>query len=325
MSYLGYDKIAVKGIAGLKHIEQLELDIAPNQHAKLKVTGLLNSESEVRYLEENLEDKTIQLVTTDDGEKTVFAGRISVAHVTENRGVFQFKAEALSGTMLLDQEKHSRSFQNTNLTYPQVVNQVIKDVPHCVANFQIGQDVKIGVPLIQYLEKDWDYIKRMASHFGAVVVPEATSGRPHFWFGMPQGENHTLSQIAEYKVWKDFGRFNEMGGKAAGYQVNDFLGCEVRTGAEFDIGDRVAFQDRVWFVGSKKGRMEKGLWVYTYGLGFKSALGLKKRYNKIISGMSLQGKVLETKEERLKVHLDIDKNQDQSTAYWIPGCRLRGI
>jgi hypothetical protein len=294
MSCLGYDKIAVKGIDGLRNLEQLELDIVPNQHARLKVQGLLRSESGTAYLKENLEGRTIQLVTTEVAEKTIFAGQISVAHVMENQGVFDFAAEALSGTMLLDQEKHSRSFQNINLTYPQVIKQVLKDVPHGMANYQVGQDKKIGVPLIQHLEKDWDYIKRMASHFSAVVVPEVTSGWPRFWFGMPCGTNHTLNQVAEYQIRKDFSRFNEMGGASAGYQVDDFLGCDVRTGEEFDIGDRVSFQDRVWTVGSKKGRIEKGLWVYTYGLGFKPAFGLKKRYNKLISGMSIQGKVLET-------------------------------
>lgn len=315
MSYLGNHQLKLKGVAALQTIEELALDIEPGKHATLKVRGLADDRVATESL---LENQKVQLIAGDGKGKTIFAGPVVNTTVVEDKGVFYLEVEGISATFQLDLEKKSRSFQNTNLTYKQVIEQVIQGTPHCNANYQVGQTEKIKVPIIQYLEKDWEFIKRMASHFGATVVPEVTSGQPSFWFGMPQGSNHTLEAESDYKIWKDLGRFHEKGGTSAGYQVDDFLCCQVRTWHDWEIGDRVSFLGRIWTVAAKRGRIEQGLWVYSYRLGFAPALGLKKQYNQFISGMSIQGKVLETKGERLKVHLDIDQSQDQATAFWYP-------
>lgn len=321
MSYLGYHQLKVQGIDALKSIEQLSIDIEPNRHARMKLRGLLDEQTGAAYLEEKLEHKPITLVSTSEKEQTIFAGQVIAANVINDKGVWYLELDGLSGTLKLDLKPNSRSFQNTGLTYQQVIGQVVQDIPHCIVKYQVGQNEKIGVPLIQYMEKDWDFIRRLASHFGAVVVPDVTSAYPRFWFGMPEGESFTLESEVDYQVTRDFNRFHELGGASAGYRPEDFLSYQVRTWREFDIGDRVKFKGKQLVVGAKKGRMEKGLWVYNYTLGFAPAFGLKKRYNPKISGMSLQGKVLETKGERLKVHLDIDQAQDPAAAYpypWVP-------
>jgi hypothetical protein len=321
MSCLGYDQLKVQGIDALQSIEQLTIDIEPNRHARITLRGLLNEKAGAAYLEDKLENQPVTLVSTVEKEQPLFTGQIVEARVVNDKGVFHLELEGLSGTVKLDLKPHSRSFQNTGLTYQQVVSEVIKDIPHCIAKYQVGRNDKIQAPIIQYLEKDWDFIRRMASHFGAVVVPDVASAYPRFWFGMPEGESFDLEQEVDYQVTRDFGRFQELGGSAAGYRPEDFLTYQVRTGREFAIGDQIKFKGKQLVVGAKKGRMEKGLWVYTYAMGYTPAFGLKKRYNNKISGMSLQGKVLETKGERLKVHLDIDQSQDPGTAYaypWVP-------
>jgi hypothetical protein len=318
MSYLGYHQLKIKGIDALQNIEQLSINIEPNRHARLRLKGLMQEKIAAQYLEEQLENKPVRLVASDETEQTIFEGQVVDAKIIENKGVSYLELEGLSGTINLALQPKSRSFQNTELTYQEVIRQVIQDIPHCIAKYQVGQNEKIQMPIIQYLEKDWDFIRRLASHFQAVVVPDVTAAYPRFWFGMPEGESHTLEQDVEYRVSKDFGRYHELGGATAGHNPDDFLAYQVRTWRNFAIGDQVRFKGKTLVVGAKKGMMEKGLWVYTYTLAFTPALGLKQRYNTKISGMSLQGKVLETKGERLKVHLDIDQTQDQNTAYWYP-------
>lgn len=57
---------------------------------------------------------------------------------------------------------------------------------------------------------------------------------------------------------------------------------------------------------------------YLFVLGEKTLVTAPKRYHKKLSGVSLQGTVLETKAEEVKLHLLIDVEQDTGTAYWYP-------
>ncbi|SNS15475.1 Phage late control gene D protein (GPD) [Anaerovirgula multivorans] len=318
MEFLGYDRIRVKCPWGLQTLKDLEINIEPNQHATVRFTGIVDEKTGLSTIEKNVEHDQIQVVEIDenDKEKVIFTAEVLDVDIKEENGIYHIEAKGISGTFYLDIEKKSRSFQNTAMTYRDVIKQVIKDTSKSDAIFEAGEKESISVPRIQYRESDWIFIKRMASHSGAVVVPEVTEIRSRFWFGMPQGEKRKISSDVEYKVWKDIDRYREMAGERKGYRPEDFFYYEIKTGEAYNIGDKVTFKNKEMIITSKKAKMEKGLWTYTYILGFQPGFGLKKQYNHIISGMSIKGKVLDTQGENLKVHLDIDKAQDKNTAYW---------
>ena len=41
-------------------------------------------------------------------------------------------------------------------------------------------------------------------------------------------------------------------------------------------------------------------------------------YNKLLIGSTIEGKVLRVKEELVKLHLNIDENQNEDEAFWFP-------
>lgn len=320
MNCVTYDKIKVKSQWNIQSLTELEVKIEPNKHGTVLVTGILNNDETEDQLSKEIEKDVIQVIETDESgnERIIIAAIACSVEIFQENGLCYIKIEGTSGTSLFDREVKSRSFQNINMTYKELVKQVIGDTPRSDVIFAIGENNTIGKPIIQYQESDWAFIKRVASHLQTIIIPEVTTTRPRFWVGFPQGEKEEISSEIEYRVWKDINRFKELGGEEEEYIPNQFLFYEIKLRKILNIGDKVLFKNKNMIVCAKKGIIENGLWVYTYVLGFKSGYNIKKQYNNLVSGMSIQGVVLDTTNQTAKLHLDIDNQQDKNTAYWYP-------
>ena len=71
----------------------------------------------------------------------------------------------------------------------------------------------------------------------------------------------------------------------------------------------------------KTAEMVNGELKFTYILAKKAFIYNRKYYNEKIIGQCLQGTVLKVENETIKIHLDIDKEQEEKTAYfydWVP-------
>ncbi|WP_252255052.1 hypothetical protein [Clostridium sp. ZBS12] len=56
--------------------------------------------------------------------------------------------------------------------------------------------------------------------------------------------------------------------------------------------------------------------IYKYKLCRKNGVWQTKLYNLLLSGASIEGKILAVKEELVKIHLNIDENQSEEEAFW---------
>ncbi|WP_431809358.1 hypothetical protein [Brevibacillus agri] len=182
----------------------------------------------------------------------------------------------------------------------------------------IGEGVQIGEPIIQYDETDWELLKRLASHFHAVLVSDIMEATPRFSFGLPQGKSYTLPDDVAYMASKDLLAYQKAGGEAAGLHDTDFFTYEIESGEPYAIGDEIWFRNKRMVVSEVRARMERGLFVYTYRLSRIDGIRQGRIHNAKLSGVSLEGKVLAVKGEQVKLHLDIDKQQPKETAYWFP-------
>ena len=63
----------------------------------------------------------------------------------------------------MDQVKRCRSFQDVGQTYSEVAQRVASGHPNGAVIPTVGLDKPLGVPVIQYRETDWEFLKRMAS------------------------------------------------------------------------------------------------------------------------------------------------------------------
>ncbi|RKI66643.1 hypothetical protein D7V91_12030 [bacterium 1xD42-67] len=304
--------LRMSGALNIEHLTALKLYVGVNAHGWAIVEGEAG-ENALEQLSGALAGREQNILTLDETgtEKCLFAGVIREAELVQVGGYNRFHVELLSGTCLMDREVRSRSFQDVGRTYSQVAGQVCSEYSGGAAICTVGEDKTLGKPVIQYRETDWEFLMRMASHCGGVLVPETHRGLPRLWFGFPERsftcefpEDTYTSGISQ--------RYYELGGSAAGYSKTDFFYYDVESPQLCDLGWYTVFKGQPFIISEKYAILERGELIFTYRLG-RPGLGWGKvLYNEKISGMTLLGEVLETARETLKLKLDID-------AGWNPG------
>jgi hypothetical protein len=320
MSAITYDKIKIDSPWKIQTIYELSIKKTMNNHAELRLSALVNeSDASKIGLQETI-DAQIKVYTEDGENKSwLFKGRLKDVNVSIKSDVYILTARFLSETVVLDREQKSRSFQDTNLTYSDVAARIMEDYPG--KSFELtAKKVTIDGPLIQYKETDWQFIKRLASLQEDVLVPDVILDEVVFSFGYPSGGAKTLPEDISYASGKDIASFNTdvESEYKPGLICNEYAYYEVVTYDELTIGDQITFHGYKLYVGAVTIELKDGILVYRCKLVRYMTLRQNPILNEKFQGVSLEGKVLSVQNQEIKLHLDIDAEQDEDTAYWYP-------
>ena len=318
MAALTFADLEIRSVFSIEKILSCHFETAENEHARLYFTAQVECRQAREEIEGMLSGQKVSLHGRGESQP-VFTGVIGRAAIEDAHGSYVLKAEVLSNTCQLDLVKKSRSFQDTRMTYSQVVQSVLREYPKAGCVFKVGGEKAIGYPIIQYLETDWEFLKRLASHFNTSLFPELHTGEPKLYFGLPQRETLHQEEISHYKVRVDE-KYYRMGGETLRYRKADFLHYLFESSEAYEVGDQVALKGRTLRVVRKYCRLDKdGEILYTYDVGSVRLASQLRRYNEKIAGMSLQGSVLETYGQMVKLHLDVDPQPTAaSPSCWAP-------
>ena len=73
----------------------------------------------------------------------------------------------------MDYEEKSRSFQNKEMSYSALIQQVLTNYQgSAFVNSTASPDQEIGKFILQYRETDWEFCKRLATHFQTQLVAD---------------------------------------------------------------------------------------------------------------------------------------------------------
>lgn len=162
-----------------------------NEHATVKFSGHITPEHEDEYVEMNLKELWAGVtVLEESGErKTLFKGAVQSLEIETENGVKTLRGELVSGSYLMDTMEHTRTFQDAGMLYREVQKFYLDAYPDSSLIMTAGQGAAIGGNkwLLQYQETDWEFSRRLASHFNSPLIPETTECLPRLWFGMRQG------------------------------------------------------------------------------------------------------------------------------------------
>lgn len=312
MTTLDYTGLRLTGALRIEHLASLSLHVGVNDHGWAVVEGEAGEDA-LEQLQGAVAGREQVILAQDESgvEQPLFAGIIRTAGLVTYGGYNRFRIELQTGTIQMDQVKRSRSFQDVGQPYSQVAQRVASGYEDGAVIPTVGLDKPLGIPVIQYRETDWAFMKRLASWCGGVVVPESHYSYPRLWFGFPERaftctfpEDCYTSGISQ--------RYYELGGPAAGYRRADFLYYDVPSSQMCDLGWYTVFKGQEFLICEKWAKLERGELTFTYRLG-KPGLGWgRKQYNEKISGMTILGEVLSTERETVRLKLDIDEG-------WSPG------
>lgn len=294
-----------------------------NEHTRFYIRGIISDELSDDYVEKSGSFPIIRVLLKDDiGNRTeIFQGMVTNVSISSFNNVKTLEVEATSNTFMMDIEKKSRSFQGDNLTYRDIFNQINS----VYGNVQMQDYASVGrcidKMVIQYNETDWEFLKRLSSHFNMPVIPECTLG----------GIKYSLGKSWETVIVCNLGEFNysvnkgldEYQSKVIGntWQLTDldFITYEVVTNKILNLFSSVNFKGKTLIVYKCEVALISGVFSNKYYLRFDNGMIVKKLFNENISGASLNGKVLAVEKDQVKASLEIDGYSNTvETTIWMP-------
>lgn len=302
-------------------IQEFDMEMEKNCHTVARITGFVPAETGESPVFQKLEGSSVTVSSADEnGNKAVppiFCGFIKNVEIWQEGDGYKARIEAISPTELLDLEEKSRLFQKIDMTYKELVRRVLSDTENADVIFHI-EDRKIGKPIYQYRETDWEFLKRIAGQLGTSLLPGGVSLKPELYFGLPIGDSAEEKGIRPERTWFDK-TYYTYDHDQCHFAKQKFFCYEISSYESWKPGDHISMSDgREMVVLSKKCRLENGLLVYHYTVGSPEAFGTAGYQNPKMAGISLAGTVLETKQESVRVKLDIDGEQSSQEGYWYP-------
>lgn len=170
-----------------------------NQHAYLVIKGICREDS-FHKMTDQIDDREKIRIRNNNGQQ-IYSGFITSLLIEEKGQLHSFVLEAFSSTYQMDLVKRKRVFQDLDMTYCQVLDKVLEQYQTASYIDKISGDKKIPCLLIQYEETDWEFIKRLASHFADGLYADSSCEGIQFSFGRPVNEViHEINRQPEQVV-----------------------------------------------------------------------------------------------------------------------------
>jgi hypothetical protein len=172
--------------------------------------------------------------------------------------------------------------------------------------------------IVQHMETDWEFLRRMASRFNTGIVCDVRFDAPKFFFGVPEGQSLELGG-SNYLTRKSAHKFEMLSQNGvAGLRESDFICHEVETNLVAMVGDRVTFQRKLLRVSEVTSMADKGVFVSRLILTPQGGLAQPRMQHANIVGASFSGRVTESRNDQVKVCLDIDLGHDPGEPCFFP-------
>lgn len=298
--------LKVESVIHFEAVEYFQFTWMPNQHAELILRGYIDRTQKYEMTEAY--NSKIKIWLEDEkGGQILFWGYLVKAEVENIGKVIKIQLNAKSGSCKLDQQAESQSFQNVEATYAEVIKQAVERVGgRTICESGVGN--RIGKPLIQYEETIWEFGKRLASQLGTCVVSDNETSGECFWFGMRKGNVIPPLSEEEYEINIHRRSFDKE--KEASY--------DVESREFYKIGDRTKFFNQEMIICKVLALFKNGELIFKYSL--KQSESIQTFYQNKFLGLGLKGTVIDTRQEQVKIALDIDSGVSTGDYYydWYP-------
>lgn len=291
-------------------VTDIQMHVEWNAHARFAIEGNVADKDEAD-MEKLLRDD--ELVTVyyqkSDGEcAAFFVGLLWSIQIGRHLGGCYFKLVLTDFAHKMDRVERIRVFQNTSMTYETLLKEVLEPYGTIVMTDE-GIEKNIGEVIVQYHETDWEFLKRIATHFHTRLLSNYRSTSAFLTIGFSDRPQEEM-EADEFDIMGQ----NEMSGGQK--QETPFYRC--RTARIYSAGDQVLFMGRTLYIETVDLKYEAGELIFEYILKSKNSLKEAKLYNDRIIGASLDGKIADVKNDVVKVIVTDGDNASVADASWMP-------
>ena len=302
--------ITVKSPYPIYDFHELKITHQVNQHATLYLEGLLTADTTEeleKYIYKTSKSDEIQVIAGEN-QDILFTGKPSSVKVRMVQNLGYIHIECNSGTYAMDLHEKSRSFQDVEMQYTDLLKEMM--LPYNGDSINTGaRDKAIGRPIIQYKEKDWAFLKRLAAGVGTVLTADITTSKAKLWFGIPDSRKEVSAENTYYTPRILQAATLE---KAAHYYHEVHLPDILKIGDKVNLsGDKLTVTSVVHSYTHKEGVLHSKYRI-------EKPPKMKLYENQRVKGVSLEGTIIDVCLNHVKVHLDIDETQEVDEAFWYP-------
>lgn len=284
-------------------------------HGALKIFGYTESEESVLYELPNYQ--AIDIYIDGPGDKQVlFSGVISDISFQCFAETKVLTIEAKSSSYLMDITKHSRSFQDIEMSYMTMMGLVMNGYPDS-SLYYAAPEAAIGHLYVQYEETDWQFLKRVMSRFGLTITPDCRHKGIRLYVGLLALSEQDISYQL-LNIEKDMHSYYQL--QANGFQVEatDFTRYQVSSEHMVGIFEQIKVGEYPLAVYNYQYdfvNQEMSAW---YALQRPQGLFNLPIYPMHMIGLALNGTVCGVSGSNVQVMLDIDAERGYPAAYWFP-------
>lgn len=250
----------------------------------------------------------------DEKELLLFSGVIGRVCIEKDSSYDTICLFAYSLSLYMDLERKNRSFQDTGESVVGLIQKITKE--HSFSAICSTEDKQLTKPLIQYQETDWEFLLRLSTHLHVpLFVANEYEGR-----GIYVGFNESREPL-ELSVSNEKWCMDAENVKSKNWRTAESTYYEVSTSQMLHLGQSVSYKNEIMWPFKIWMSLQQGVLQCTYKLVRKHYDRISTVYNPHLKGISLIGTVLERREEAIKIHLDLDEEQEIGKAFpypWLP-------
>lgn len=305
-------------------INELEIKQKINEHASVTLKGIMRPDVVNGYLNDTRQEKTIKISQVNDSGAQVrifFDGIVTKFQTEYLNGVHNVEINALSYTSLLDVKKELRTFQSgyeLNNLFRDFNRQYNIFIISTLALKILNQEFKM-----QYQETNWEFLKRMAPIFDAVLIPNASENQLNFLDVNSkrdrQRQRQKLTVVSFDSDIQNLADYYTINGnqKNSNILMNNFIFRNISSYQYAIVGEEVTLNiggDYLVIIEIKT-TLSGGQLKHSYTLCNSLVLFAKVQiFNNQIAGTSLFGEVVGVKQDKVQVKFDIDDCREAPNA-----------
>lgn len=289
-----------------------------NCHGVLRVSGLIRQEKEQEYLDMAGKETWVNVnAILENGEKTCFFhGILTGLWIKRADQAPVLAVEIKTGSALLDMQAHTRSFQDTSFLYSEVIRACLNPAEGKVIMLEKKEET-IGRFLLQYHETDWEFMRRLASYAGTVLIPEDVTPGKKVYFGYRKNQLPEELKADSYRMEQDYEGYRKKESLGMdGLVLWDSISYIVQTREIYKLGECVNFAGRTYTICRIDSSFKGQELFHEYRLSSKKSGQLPAFYNHALAGVSLKAEVIAVEKTMVKVRLQEDENKNHCRNRW---------
>lgn len=306
--------LEVTGIP-LEKVLACEIESRIGEHSTFLLTGLAEDADALLYGVSECQEVEI-LLHGSGGTETLFSGIVTRIRILESGQMKTAQIEGMSRSWLMDRTRHSRSFQDVQMTYQALAQEILKDYEGSSLIYA-AQEQPIGSLAVQYEETDWVFLKRVLSQAGLALTPDSRKEGLKLYAGVPAfPEKAVPYELIEMD--KDMESYYYL--EACGRQVHtaDFTRCRIASGQIMGIFETAVIQGQPLAAYMCRYAFDGQEMTGIYGMQSAKGMAVLPSWPMHLIGVALMAKVVNVSKSKIQAAMEIDGSHTQRAVYWFP-------